>query len=128
MQGSTQFVNFVNELYTGGEGASESNPQGADPTSAMDRRPIGFRILEAWRSGRITRIEMLELLAMIREDLEARDEARDALDAAEEELAWAFSIVEDTLLDARNVATWLGLCTDEDESEWPFEGLGDLFV
>jgi hypothetical protein len=71
----------------------------------MDRRPIVFRVLEAWLSRRITRIEMLELLAMIREDLEARDEARDALDAAEEELDLAYDVAEDTLLEAREAAT-----------------------
>lgn len=95
----------MNELNTGGEGANASNPQGADPTSAMDRRPIVFRVLEAWLSRRITRIEMLELLAMIREDLEARDEARDALDAAEEELDLAYDVAEDTLLEAQEAAT-----------------------
>lgn len=95
----------MKDLCTGAEGTEESNPQGADPTSAMDRRPIVFRVLEAWLSRRITRIEMLELLAMIREDLEARDEARDALDAAEEELDLAYDVAEDTLLEAREAAT-----------------------
>ena len=95
----------MTELYTGGEGTSNSNPQGADPTSAMDMRPIVFRVLEAWLSRRITRIEMLDLLAMIREDREALDEAMDAVNVAEEELDLAYDVAEDTLLEAREAAT-----------------------
>jgi hypothetical protein len=98
----------------------------------MDMRPIVFRVLEAWLSRRITRIEMLELLVMIREDLETLDEARYAVIVAEEELDLAYDVAEGTLLEAREAATRarvnLLLCTDEDESDVPFEGLGDLFV
>lgn len=61
---------------------------------------------------------MLDLLAMIREDREALDEAMDAVNVAEEELDLAYDVAEDALLEAQEAATRarvnLLLYTDDD--------------
>ena len=104
----------------------DEHKQEGDPISHASAQkeatgPVILGVAAAYLSRRITSIEMQSLMAMIREDFGAFNEARDGVNEAEEKLHSTYDYVNDKLTEAHEAAirarVRVTLCTDDHVSE-----------
>ena len=94
--------------------------------------PVIIRVAAAYLSRSINSIESQSFMAMIREDFEALNEARDAVNEAREKLFSTYDFVNDKLTEAHEAAirarVRVTLCTDDHASEETVQAIDDALA